>query len=132
MPPAIRAEIILTNSDAGPFAGAPLTAPAKRGGRLRAELTICVRMKPGQRTDTPIPRGARDVRKPSDRATTPYFVTLYDAVAEASSPAIDAVETICPPSPCFSIRGPKISMPQITDIRLTPRVQFQLASVHWP
>jgi hypothetical protein len=27
--------------------------------------------------------------------------------------------------------GPKISIPQITDIRLTPRVQFQLASVQW-
>src|SRR5215467_10503313 len=83
---------------------------------------ICVRTMPGHRTDTPIARGASVTRSPSDSATTPYFVTLYEGFAPEISPAMDAVETICPPSPCASMSGPKISIPQITDIRLTPRV----------
>ena len=36
---------------------------------------------------------------------------------------MEAVETICPGGPAFSISGPKISTPEITDIRLTPSVQ---------
>src|SRR6516165_1575311 len=89
-------------------------------------------MTPGHKTDTPIFRGASTSRSPSDRATTPYLLTSYCGVCPAISPETDAVETTCPPSPCASISGPKISKPQITDIRLTPRTQFQPASVQRP
>jgi hypothetical protein len=61
---------------------------------------ICVRMKPGHSTDTPIPRGANSKRKPSDSATT-----------------MEAVETMWPPSPWRSMSGAKISIPQTTAIR---------------
>ena len=108
------------------------TAPANRCGTLRREFIICVRMMPGHRTDTPIPFGASTLRSPSDSATTPYLLTSYAELGPVIRPATDAVETTCPPSPCASISGPKISKPQITDIRLTPRVQFQPASVHRP
>jgi hypothetical protein len=62
---------------------------------LRLESMICVRMKPGHSTDTPIPRGANSKRKPSDSATT-----------------MEAVETMWPPSPWRSMSGAKISIPQ--------------------
>src|SRR5215471_12452738 len=129
MPWEIR---FLTNSTRGPSSGESLIAPANRCGMLRREPTICVRMKPGHSTDTPMPRGASVMRIPSDNATTPYLDTLYAEPLPEIRPAIDAVETICPPSPCDSMSGPKISNPQITDIRLTPRTQFQFASVHSP
>src|SRR5689334_14424205 len=115
----------------GPSVGRLPMAGPNRCGRLRPELVIWVRTKPGHRTDTPIPRVASTARNPSDSATTPYLLTSYGDPLE-TSPAMDAVDTICPPSPCASISGPKISIPQITDIRLTPSVQFQPASVHWP
>ena len=35
-----------------------------------------VRMNPGHSTETPILRGASSTRSPSDRATTPYLLTL--------------------------------------------------------
>src|SRR5215510_5095977 len=89
-------------------------------------------MNPGHSTDTPIPRGASSSRSPSDSATTPYFETLYALLCPEMTPAIEAVETICPPSPCCSINGPKISIPQMVAIRLTPKTQFHEASVHMP
>src|SRR6476646_7561124 len=49
----------------------------KRSGRFRDESMIWVRTNPGHSTDTPIPRGANSLRKPSERATTPYLDTLY-------------------------------------------------------
>jgi len=91
-------------------------------GIFRSEVMIWVRTKPGHRTETPMPRGASSTRKPSERATTPYLLTLYGWEPEERSPAIEAVETMWPPSPCCSINGPKISMPQTTAIRLTPIV----------
>jgi hypothetical protein len=48
------------------------------------------------------------------------------------SPAIEAVETMWPPSPWLSMSGPKASMPQTTPIRLTSSVQDQPASVQRP
>jgi hypothetical protein len=86
---------------------------------------IRVRMKPGHSTDTLIPRGASVTRSASERATTPYLVALYAGPDPAISPAMEAVETICPPSPCASIRGPKIAIPQTTDIRFTPKHSLQ-------
>src|SRR5258708_39662791 len=62
-------------------------------------------MTPGHRTDTPIFRGASTFRSPSDSATTPYLLTSYPGFGPAISPETDAVETICPPSPCASISG---------------------------
>jgi len=47
-------------------------------------------------------------------------------------PAIEAVETMCPPSPCRSISGPKISMPQTTRHQVDAERQFQAASVQVP
>src|SRR6185437_7162495 len=73
-------------------------------------------MVPGHRTDTPIPRGASSRRRPSDSATTPYLETLYALLSPEIRPAIEAVETMCPPSPCCSINGPKISIPQMVSI----------------
>ena len=104
----------------------------KRAGRFRRKSIILVRTKPGQRTETPIPRGANSRRKPSERATTPYLLTLYDVEPREISPAIEAVDTMWPPSPCCSINGPKISMPQTTAIRLTPIVHSQPPSVQKP
>src|SRR5262245_9937156 len=119
----------LKRSAFAPCGGRFSMEPASRWGILRRELAICVRIKPGHRTDTPIPRGASVWRSPSDSATTPYLLTSYVGFPpDEINPAMEAVETICPPSPCDSISGPKISMPDITDIRLTPRVQFQTAS----
>src|SRR3984893_11077430 len=89
-------------------------------------------MNPGHSTDTPIPRGASSRRRPSDSATTPYLETLYALLSPEIRPAIEAVETMCPPSPCCSISGPKISIPQMVAIRLTPMVQFHDASVQAP
>src|SRR5258706_12243169 len=86
-------------------------------------------MTPGHSTDTPIPRGASSRRRPSDSATTPYLETLYALLSPEIRPAIEAVETMCPPSPCCSINGPKIPLPQMVPIRLTPMVQFHDASV---
>src|SRR5271170_6005315 len=104
---------------------------SKRSGRLRTEFTIWVRMNPGQSTDTPIPPPARSPRRPSESATTPYLETLYGIVPpEEISPAIEAVDTMCPPSPCCSINGPKISMPQMTAMRLTLSLHSHPESVH--
>src|SRR5450631_1122167 len=64
-------------------------------------------MTPGHSTDTPIPRGASSRRSPSDSATTPYLETLYALLSPEIRPAIEAVETMCPPSPCCSINGPE-------------------------
>src|ERR1700730_16797940 len=86
-------------------------------------------MTPGHSTDTPIPRGASSRRSPSDSATTPYLETLYALLSPEIRPATEAVETMCPPSPCCSINGPKISIPQMVAIRLTPMVQFHDARV---
>src|SRR5580704_4103114 len=77
-------------------------------------------MAPGHSTDTPIPRGASSRRSPSDSATTPYLETLDALLCPEIRPAIEAVETMSPPSPCCSINGPKISIPQMVAIRLTP------------
>src|SRR5579875_1473748 len=45
------------------------------------------------------------------------------------SPAIDAVLTTCPSSPCRSRIGTNVRMPWITPQRLTPRIHSQSASV---
>jgi len=66
----------VTNGDNGAGTDAASTEGPKRSGKLRREFMICVRMKPGHSTDTPIPRGASSRRRPSDSATTPYLVTL--------------------------------------------------------
>src|SRR5579864_3807028 len=117
----------------GPSVGSGPRVLTNPGGAFRSEFVICVRTKPGHRTDTPIARGARTLRSPSESATTPYLLTPYVGPAPPEiSPAIEAVETICPPSPCASMSGPKISIPQITDIRLTPSAQFQPASDQRP
>ncbi len=50
--------------------------PPYRWGTLRPERRMLVLMKPGQRTETPMPLGARSLRRPSDSETTPYLVTL--------------------------------------------------------
>ena len=71
------------------------------------------------------------MRSPSDSATTPYLLTLYGVLLDEIRPAMEAVDTMCPP-PWFSIIGVKISMPQTTAMKLTPSVQFQPASFHVP
>src|SRR5262245_57391362 len=92
---------------------------------------MLVRMKPGQRTDTPMPRGPSSLRSPSDSATTPYLLTLYGLLLDEIRPAMEAVDTMCPP-PWFSIIGTKTSMPQTTAMKLTPSDQSQPASLHVP
>ena len=52
-------------------------------------------------------------------------VTYVAAPACGTSPLIDAVETMCPPSPCARIRGRKVTMPLIVPPRHTPNVQSQ-------
>ena len=46
-------------------------------------------------------------------------------VASGTSPAIDAVLTICPPSACSTILGRNAWIPLITPYRLTPTTQSQ-------
>src|SRR6478736_3830143 len=128
----MRSRSILIRSARGPEVGKAGSAPSKRLGRLRLEVMNLGRKAPGHSTDTPIPRGASSRRRPSDSATTPYLETLYALLSPEIRPAIEAVETMCPPSPCCSINGPKISIPQMVAIRLTPMVQFHDASVQAP
>jgi hypothetical protein len=76
MPVDTRYSIILRNSAPGPSVGGCSIGPANLRGTFRSEFMILVRMKPGHSTETPIPWGASLTRSPSERATTPYSVTV--------------------------------------------------------
>ena len=93
---------------------------------------MLVRMNPGQRTDTPMPRGPSSLRSPSDNATTPYLLTLYGMLLDESVQASDGGRGHYVSASWLSIIGAKISMPQTTAIKFTPSVQFQPASFHAP
>src|SRR5215469_3712798 len=46
------------------------------------------------------------------------------------NPAIEAVLTMCPPSPCFRMRGTKVCTPCTTPNMFTPKIQFHSVGVN--
>src|SRR5208282_5378736 len=87
---------------------------------------IFVLTGPGHNTLTPILNGPSSSRRDSERPTTANFEVVYKRPADvAASPAPEAVLTICPPPPPFSIRGRKVWIPLITPFRLIPITQSQ-------
>src|SRR5207248_1293889 len=95
-------------------------------GRLRSDSRIRVSTPIGHSTDTPMRWGLRSLASVSDSPTTAYLDVLYTPRPWlAMSPAIEAVLTMCPPSPPAIIRGTNVSIPWITPQRLTPRTHCQ-------
>ena len=105
------------------------------GGRAQIAPAGCARHREcrcGSRPGTaPRPRASRRPTSgpctgPSVRQVTPCFDAKYGP-DPLSSPATDAVLTMCPSSPPASMRGTKARTPCTTPIRLTPMIHCQSA-----
>jgi alkylation response protein AidB-like acyl-CoA dehydrogenase len=116
-----------TNASAPwPSASSPTPASRRqRGAAAARRLRLSRRLR--HREDR-----ARPARPPDPRRHQRDHARDQEGFVSATMPAIDAVETICPPSPCVSISGPKISMPQIDRQQVHPITQFHPASFQVP
>src|ERR1700678_3023705 len=93
---------------------------------MRLLPTILVATGPGHRTVTPICLGSSFRRSDSEKPTTANFDVQYiTLLPSATSPAPDAVLTICPPPVRSIIRGMNVCIPLITPFRLIPSIQSQ-------
>ena len=81
---------------------------------------------PGQSTETPMLWGTKSVRIASDMPTTANLVALYTPKPpKAKWPAIDAVLTKWPPSPCALMRSMNVWVPLMTPFKFTLTTQSQ-------
>ena len=93
---------------------------------------MLVRTVPGQSTEAPTFEfsAASSAASTSVSATTPYLATAYEPIrGGATSPAIEAVLTMCPPSGLARRIGRNTCTPWMTPYRFTPRIQCQSSMV---